>query len=79
MTTYELLSLIVPAIIGTIQCGLIYYGLYVMRAASKERADDMDQRHAEAMGAHEEAMGAMRAAHDESMAALKTLIERTAR
>ena len=69
MTIYESLSLVV----GTMQCGLIYYGLHVMRAASKERAADMDQRHAEAM----EALGAVRAgaaaAHEETMEALGTV------
>ena len=51
MTAYEVLSLIVPAVIGCVQCGLIYYGLRVMRLATKERGKDMDQRHEESMTA----------------------------
>ena len=45
MTLHEILSLL----IGTAQCGLIYYGLHVMRRATEARGRDMDQRHEETM------------------------------
>ena len=51
MTAYEAMSLIVPTIVGCIQCALIYYGLHVMRRATEARGKDMDQRHEETMAA----------------------------
>ncbi|MCY3819774.1 MAG: hypothetical protein OXH52_10505 [Gammaproteobacteria bacterium] len=89
MTAYEVLSLLVPAIIGCTQCGLIYYGLHVMRVATEARGRDIDRRHAETMRAldtqHARMMNALDTQHARMMNALDTqrtamqvLIERTA-
>lgn len=68
MTTYEVLSLV----IGSAQCGLIYYGLHVMRRATEARGKDMDQRHEETMTALEQQMTAL----EQQTTALTALIAR---
>ena len=84
MTTYEYLNLI--ASYGGL--ALIYYGIRVMAKNAEVRAADSERKHAEVMTEserrHEEAMAESRRReedgirrHEESMAALRELIERT--
>ena len=56
--------------VGLGQIAIIIVGLIVMRAEGRARAREHADRHAESMAE-------IKAQHAESMAALKTLIERT--
>ncbi len=71
MTTFQIGTLgfyAVQSLIGLAQCLLILMGLKQMSRASELREKDSARRHEEVMKNHEE-----------SMTALKTLIERTAK
>ena len=68
MTAYEWIA----SLIGILQCALIAYGLRAMLVTSERRNREGERRHAEYMQAH-------KAAHAESMTALKELIARTGR
>ena len=92
MTTFEILSLLSSVAIGVGQIGIIWYGIRAMNRSSaerardrarreaweKQRADQEDRRHTEAMQAqdkrHEEAMRSLAM----QRLALEALIERTA-
>ena len=70
-------SLAVSAVVGGLQCFLIWRGLVIMRRAAdtRDRAlenqrRESDQRHAEAMQAGADAMRASAERHAETMAAL---------
>ena len=84
MTTFQIATLVALGIqsaialgVGSVQCILIWKGLRQMERASEFRERESARRHEEVMreGArrHEETMKN----HEESMTALKTLIERT--
>ncbi|MCY3824138.1 MAG: hypothetical protein OXG62_09745 [Nitrospinae bacterium] len=87
MTTYEQISLIIGSLNLVASYGglaLIYYGIREMARGADRRAADSQRKHDEAMAEsrrreedgirrHDEAM----AKHEESMAALRALIERT--
>ena len=62
---------IVAGVVGAFQCGLITYGFRLMRVTTDQRRAEEDHRHAEVMAALDRQ-------HTASMAALETLIERTA-
>ena len=68
MTAYEWSA----SLIGILQCALIAYGLRAMLVTSERRNREGERRHDEYMQAH-------KAAHAESMTALKELIARTGR
>ena len=71
MTTFEIAMVgfyVLESIIGLVQCALILMGLKQMSRASELRERDSARRHAENMKKHEE-----------SMTALRALIERTAK
>ena len=73
--------LAIAAIVGGVQCVLIWRGLDLMRRAAdawdrgleKNQRLEADRRHAESM----EATGAQSAAPAEAVAALKVVVERT--
>ena len=87
MTTFETLSLLSSVAIGVGQIGIIWYGIRAMNRSSaerardraqreaweKQRADQEDRRHTEAMQAidkrHEEAMQAQDKRHEEALQA----------
>ncbi len=84
-------SVWVAALVGAAQCGLIAYGLYIMRQAARHR-DAMHRETMEALRAereehkerHRETMAVLRAEreeqrerHRETMEALRELIRRT--
>ena len=84
MTTFQIATLVALGIqsaialgVGSVQCILIWKGLRQMERASEFRERESARRHEEVMreGArrHEETIKK----HEESMTALKTLIERT--
>ena len=82
MTTFQIATLgfyAVQSLIGLAQCVLILMGLKQMSRASELRERQSERRHEEVMREsarrHEETMKK----HEESMTALKTLIERTAK
>ena len=66
MTTYEYLNL--TASYGGL--ALIYYGIRVMAKGAETRAADSERKHAQVMTDSERR-------HEESMASLRELIERT--
>ncbi len=71
MTTFQIATLgfyAVQSLIGLAQCALILMGLKQMSRASEFRERESARRHEEVMKKH-----------DESMTALRTLIERTAK
>ena len=61
-------------VVGLLQCGLIHIGLRRMG----EAAEDRKAQHDETMATLHETSAAAQRQHEESMVALKTLIERTA-
>ena len=88
MTPFEFATLATNIAIGLGQIGIVWYGIRAMTRSAKDRSDDHEKRHAEAMTTHDrrhaEAMAAQDKRHAETMAALdiqrqalKTLILRT--
>ena len=88
MTPFEVATLATNIAIGLGQIGIVWYGIRAMTRSAKNRGDDHDKRHAEAMTTHDkrhaEAMAAQDKRHAETMAALEiqrqaleTLIIRT--
>ena len=91
MTTFQIATLVALGIqsaialgVGSVQCILIWKGLRQMERASEFRERESARRHEEVMreGArrHEEVMknhAENMKKHEQSMTALKTLIERT--
>ena len=84
MTTFQIATLVALGIqsaialgVGSVQCILIWKGLRQMERASEFREREGVRRHEEVMREsarrHEETMKN----HEQSMTALKTLIERT--
>ena len=66
MTPFEVATLATSVAIGLGQIGIVWYGIRAMTRSAKDRADEHDKRHAEAM-----------AALDIQRQALETLIART--
>ena len=52
------------------QLAIVWYGIHAMQAAGDRRAREHDQKHAQTMDDQ-------RTRHEETMTALRTLIERT--
>jgi len=67
MTPFEVATLSTNVAIGLGQIGIIWYGIRAMTRSTKERADEHDKRHAEAMTPQDKH-------HTEAMAALNALI-----
>ena len=85
MTLFEVATLATNVAIGLGQIGIIWYGIRAMTRSTKDRSDEHDKRHAEAMTAqdkhHTEAMVALNALIDgqrDDRRALHELIARTA-
>ena len=82
MTGFETATLgfyTMQSMIGLAQCGLIWMGLKQMSRSSELREREGARRHEEVMKNHAESMNNHMKNHEESMTALKTLIERTAK
>ena len=91
MTTYEQVNIIIGSLNLIASYGglaLIYYGIRIMSKNADMRAADSERKHGEVMAEskrrHDEAMAESRRReeeglrrHEESMAALRELIERT--
>ena len=71
MTTYEFLNLI--ASYGGL--ALIYYGIREMARGADMRAADSNRKHVETMAKHDKAMVDSERRHEQSMAALRELID----
>ncbi len=65
--------------VGLVQCALIGYGLRLMSKSNDERAGQTRAMREENQAQHAENMARLKGQHEESMTALKVLIERTAR
>ena len=66
MTPFEVATLAASIAIGLGQIGIVWYGIRAMTRSAKDRADEHEKRHAEAM-----------TALDIQRQALETLIVRT--
>ena len=82
MTTFEIAMVgfyVLESIIGLAQCLIIWMGLRQMSRSLEVREKESARRHEEFMKNHGEAMNNQAKDHDESMTALRALIERTAK
>ena len=75
MTLFEIATLASNIAIGLGQIGIVWYAIRAMTRSAKDRGDDHDKRHTDAMTTqdkrHAESMTAQDKRHAETMAALE--------
>ena len=77
MTPFELATLATNIAIGLGQIGIVWYGIRAMTRSARDRSDDHEKRHAEAMTAQDKRHTETMAALEIQRQALETLIIRT--
>ena len=77
MTLFEAATLASNIAIGLGQIGIVWYAIRAMTRSAKDRSDDHDKRHTEAMAAQDKRHAETMAALEIQRQALETLIVRT--